>query len=275
MNRRNHITVLRGMIVIALILLLASVAYAQEDTTEVVTFVGKSVERHPDGAVGTVSFHGLLQYGRVNKGAGVSGPHIQKYDFGLNWVVDHRVSLNASFMTIDEDTLRYESTVGLRLFSRHPSRADGVKNPDGPAFGPVLTLGVGIRHPSLAVETSRMLADLGLAVPLSRYLTVSAGYRYFEEIEEVDVAQVLGGVNIYLSRYSADSAYTNPDGPAGQLAVSLAGGGSKNGFFGDLTLLFPINNNLTWKLNIRGERIESPYRRTAFGGVGFSFYPAN
>ena len=248
---------------------------AQEDSAQVAYYTGRSVRYHPDGTVGSVSFHGLMQYGLVNAYPKELEMDFQRYEGELGWVVDDYVNLTARFQTVDQDSLRYELSGGLKIYLTNPSSTERDKNADGPVGSPVISLAAGIRYPDLSISDTRSVGDAAILVPLSQRLTVLAGYRYFEEIEQFDVAQAYGGFNIYLSPYSSDSAYVNPDGPTGKLALKLLGGGSSKGVFGDLMLLFPISDKLTWRLNVRGERTDSPYRRSAIAGAGFSYYPAN
>ncbi|UCE24481.1 MAG: hypothetical protein JSU74_00070 [Candidatus Zixiibacteriota bacterium] len=263
---------------LALIVITLAVAVeskAQDDTTRVAYYTGRSIRYHPDGTVGSVSFHGLMQYGLVNAYPKEFEMDFQRYEGELAWVVDDYVNLTARFQTVDQDSLRYELSGGLKIYLTNPISTQRDKNADGPVGSPVISLAGGIRYPDLSISDTRAVGDAAILVPLSLQFTVLAGYRFFEEIEQFDVVQGYGGFNIYLSPYSSDSAYVNPDGPTGKLALKLLGGGSSKGVFGDLMLLFPISDKLTWRLNVRGERTESPYRRTAIAGAGFSYYPAN
>ncbi len=262
-----------ALLVIAL--LIGEPSVAQEDTTRIAYYVGKAVRRHPDGAVGSATFHGLFQYQLVTKPDGVASVDIQKYHAELGWVADDYVTFTARFLTVDEDSLRYELNGGLKIYSRNPVTGSGKKNADGLVGAPVVTMAAGIRYSDFAVKDTRMVGDISLLLPISERFSLLTGYRYYEKIEETDVAQAYGGINFYLAGYNADSSYANPDGPTGQMAFHLSGGGSSNGIFGDLTLQMPIHDNITWKINIRGERVPNPYRRVAIAGAGFSFYPSN
>lgn len=250
-------------------------AFAQEDTARVVYYTGRSVRAHPDGAVGSVGFQGFFQYALVTKPVNQPVVDIEKYEGGFNWVIADHANLMARFLTIKEDSIRYELSGGARLYFANPLSTGRPANPDGPVGVPVVSLWGGLRYNELSVKEPKYLGDFEVIVPVSRRLSVAAGYRALEVIEEADVQTAYGKVSFYVARYHADSAYTNPDGPVNNVAIHLSGGGSTNGVFGDLTLLFPINNSLTWKLSIRGERVEFPYRRSAILGVGFSIYPSN
>lgn len=248
---------------------------AQDETTPIVYYVGRSVRAHPDGAVGSVAFHGSFQYAFVTKPANQPVVDIEKFQGGFNWVVADQANLMARFLTVKEDSVRYELGAGLRLYLGNPVATSRRANPDGAVGVPAVSVWGGIRYNELSIKEPKTVADFEIMMPLSRRLSLAAGLRVFEAIEEADVQQAYGSISFYQGRYNVDSAYTNPDGPVNNVVFHLSGGGSANGFFGDLTLLFPISNNLTWKLNIRGERVEYPYRRTAMLGAGFSIYPAN
>ncbi|MEW6412697.1 MAG: hypothetical protein AB1483_09525 [Candidatus Zixiibacteriota bacterium] len=260
---------------LSLCLMTANPAMAQIDSTTVHYYVGKAVRAHPDGAVGAASFHGSLQYQFVTKPPNVPVVDIQKFNASLGWVAHPSVNFMGSFRGISEDSSRYGLAFGLRLYTVNPERKDKAHNPDGPVGGPVLTASGGIRYSDLAVEDAKTVGDFTLLVPVSRRLSILAGMRLFEAIEQADVQQAYGGFNFYLSPYNADSAYTNPDGQVGNAAFHLSGGGSENGVFGDLTMFFPISNKLTWHITLRGERVELPYRRVVAIGGGFSLYPSN
>ena len=263
------------MLLAAFWLVPVSTVKAQNDTATVVYFTGTTVRRHPDGPVGSVSFNGFFQYASVTKPPMVPTDDIQRFQGGLNWVADDHVNLMTRFLATREDSTRYELNGGIKVYLGNPVTSDKPTNPDGAVGIPSFSLWGGIRYNDLSIEDPKFVGDFELIVPVSTRLSVLAGYRYFEEISEPDVQQAWGGINFFVDRYYADSAYANPDGPVGNVAIGLTGGGSSEGVFGDLTLSFPISNNVTWKLNIRGERVEFPYRRVAIVGAGVSLYPSN
>ncbi len=268
-------SILTATCAVALSLIFVQSPMAQSDSSTVVYYVGKTVKPHPDGALGSVSFHAGLQYQFVTKPPNTPVVDIQKFSAALGWVAHERVTLMGRFLGTKEDSTRYELDFGLKFYTVRPDRKDKAHNPDGAVGGPVFSVSGGIRYPDLAIEDTKKVGDFGILMPVSRRISVLAGYRYFKEIEIADVQQGYGGINVYLSRYNADSAYTNPDGPVGNAAFHLTGGGSENGVFGDLTMFFPISNSLTWHLTLRGERVEFPYRRVVVIGAGFSLYPSN
>lgn len=264
------------LILSALILLLVpEMPQAQEDTLRVAYYVGKAVRRHPDGAVGSATFHGMGQYQQVTKPDGVRSVDIQKYHAELGWVAGDYVNFMTSFLIVNEDSLRYELNGGVKIYSRNPVTSNRKKNADGVVGAPVISMGAGLRYADFAITDTKFVGDFSILLPASEKFSFLAGYRHYDELEEADVVQGYGGINFYLTGYNSDSAYANPDGPSGMMAFHLKGGASSNGVFGDLTLLLPINDNLTWKIAIRGERVPEPYRRVAILGAGFSFYPSN
>jgi hypothetical protein len=260
---------------VLIFMLVAEMPRAQEDTLRVSYYVGKAVRRHPDGAVGTATFHGMGQYQLVTKPDGVPSTDIQKYRAELGWVAGDYVNFMTSFLIVNEDSLRYEFNGGVKIYTRNPVTSTRKKNADGVIGAPVITMGGGLRYSDFAITDTKFVGDISILLPASERFSALAGYRHYDELEEADVVQGYAGVNFYLAGYNSDSAYANPDGPSGMMAFHLTGGGSSNGMFGDLTLLLPINDNLTWKIAIRGERVPEPYRRVAILGAGFSFYPSN
>ncbi len=133
---------------------------------------------------------------------------------------------------------------------------------------------IGSRFASQGGSKSNTIADGIITVPVSSHLTLSAGYRYYQQIELLDVQKGYGSVSIYPTSYSSDSAYVNPDGPVGNLAMKVSGGGSKNGVFGECQAILPFTGDMTFTLLIRGERVPGPpYRRSAIAGFLLSYYP--
>lgn len=273
----NTAKILRNslIVVLATILLASQTPLAQDESGPIVYYTGKSTRRHPDGAVGSVSFHGSFQYALVTAYPKTLEVDAQRFDGEFQWVADDYVNLMGRFVTYNEDSLRYEMNAGLKVYFVNPLSQGRKMNADGVIGGPSFTLSAGMRYPNLSMDETKLVADFVFMVPASQRLSVFAGYRHYEEILDSDVMQGYGGLNFYVAPYFADSAYANPDGPIGKLAIQLTGGGSSKGAFVDLKLIFPISNNITWKLVVRGERVETPYRRSAILGAGLSFYPSN
>jgi len=112
-----------------------------------------------------------------------------------------------------------------------------------------------------------------LILPFSARLTLSGSYRYLEKIEPFEVSQATLAATYYLSEYPSDSSYVNPDGPIGFPAIQISSGGSANGLFGELAIVFPIKQTLTLRSLLRMERTDDPYQRSLAAGVGLAFYP--
>ncbi len=229
---------------------------------------------HPDGILGKPSFHAQISYASVTGTRKRPVGDIQRFTFGLDLVATSRLTLLSSIRATVQDSTKYEVAGGVRLYPVDPLTESRRKNPDGPIGGFSLTGLVGNRFVSNGGSSSKVVADGILAVPVSTHLTLSAGYRYYQEIELLDVQKGYGSVSIYPRNYSADSAYVNPDGPVGNLALRVSGGGSKNGIFGECQAILPFSGDMTFTMMIRGERVPGPpYRRSAIAGFFLSYYP--
>ena len=229
---------------------------------------------HPDGILGKPSFNAQFTYASVTGDLKRPVGDIQRLTFGLDLVAASRLTLLSSVRVVVQDSTRYEVNGGIRLYVVNPLAERRTKNPDGPVGGVSLTVVAGARFSSSGNTTSKMVADGILTVPVSTWVTISGGYRYYEEIERFDVQKGFGSISVYPTGYSRDSAYVNPDGSVGNLAFKLSGGGSVNGIFGEIQLLMPFSGNMTVATIIRGERVPGPpYRRSAIAGFRLSYYP--
>jgi len=174
-----------------------------------------------------------------------------------------------------QDSTVYEISGGFKFYLKNPLSPLNTVNPDGPIGGTVISTLIGARYTDHSDDTTRLIVDFDLTVPLSKRLTLGAGYRYYEKIQPRDVKQVYGNINIYFADYIAGAFYENPDGPAGNPVVKLTGGGSEKGVFGESAILFPIKPTTTLKLVFRFERADDPSRRSLVAGAGFAYYLGN
>ncbi|NOY89077.1 MAG: hypothetical protein GXO93_06785 [FCB group bacterium] len=251
-----------------------TIAQAKGDANEPDTYLPLS-RWHPDGSVGNLSFHTMLQYASVEKDKGVPVTDIQKYDFSLNWVVVPKITFLTNYSIIKEDSFRYDISAGLKYYLSNPLDKNHRRNPDGSIGGLSVSLLGGLRYTNSATKVSKFVGDFMVTLPVSYSMTFQGGYRYFEQIEATDVQQGYLSLFFYFSPYKPDSAFVNPDGPVGNLALKITGGGSSNGAFGQLIFIFPLNNNLSLKTSFRGEKMDSPYKQSLLGGLGFSYYFSN
>ncbi|MCK4574273.1 MAG: hypothetical protein KAU36_07865 [candidate division Zixibacteria bacterium] len=230
---------------------------------------------HPDGFLGQVAFDGSFNYASISTDPTRSTDDIQRYHFGLNVVAASRLVLMTSFTAVKQDTAFYEFEGGFRFYTKDPANRAIGHNPDGPIGGPVLTVMAGTRYSGSSEPKNTAIADFCLSLPISRQLTIWGGYRYYETLTETDVDQGFGCISYYTRPYVKDSAYANPDGPVGNLALKLSGGGSSEGVFGQLALIFPISGTMSLVAVGRGERVEFPYQRSITAGAAFRIYPSN
>lgn len=265
----------KSLFVITLSIVILSLVMFSQASDNSLEYYGQPNRWHPDGSVGNLSFHTMLQYASVDKDKGVPVTDIQKYDFSLNWVVVPKITFLTNYNIIKEDSFRYDISAGLKYYLNNPLSKNHRQNPDGSIGGLSVSLLGGLRYTSSATDVSKFVGDVIVTLPVSLTMSFQGGYRYFEQIEEADVQQGYLSLFFYFSPYKPDSAFVNPDGLVGNLALQVTGGGSSNGVFGQLMFIFPLNNNLSLKTSFRGERVDSPYKQSFFGGLGFSYYFSN
>ncbi len=227
---------------------------------------------HPDGVVGQISLHGQAHYASVSKDPGFRALDAQTYRLGLHTVVSSRITLETEYEALKLDSVRHSLSGGFKYYLKNPLQKNTFCNPDGQIGGVVLNLAVGARFSDSPGSATRMVGDFNVTLPVSARLSLAAGYRYYEAIEVNDVVQGYGRLAIFFSDYPPDSAYVNPDGPVGYPVLSLSGGGSSNGFFGEIALKFPLDGKISLKSVFSAERVASPYQLSLSAGVGVSVY---
>lgn len=235
--------------------------------------VNRQGRQHPDGTVGQVSLHGYADYASVSTKPGHFAPDAQIYALGLDLVAGARIALQTEYELFKQDSVRHCLRGGIKFYLKDPLQEGAPRNPDGQIGGVVLSLGVGGRFSDSPSGATKRLVDISTALPVSMRLSLAAGYRYYEEIEINDAMQAYGGVTVYFSEYSADSAYVNPDGSIGHPILNLSGGGSPKGVFSRISIIFPIQREVSLTATLAVERIKSPYRLALTAGVGLSVYP--
>jgi hypothetical protein len=170
-----------------------------------------------------------------------------------------------------QDSVRYSFGLRSRLYLFKPaSQFD--PNPDGPIGQPIIDLEIGIRTSSDPNQKPKAISALQFPFPLSDRITLQASYRYYQSIQIQDVESFSAGLTYYTGPAVADSFLVNPDGAIGYPIFSLKGGGSKFGFFSELTVGSPLNWRMSFYFRARAELLESPYSHNLIAGFGLTWF---
>lgn len=229
---------------------------------------------HPDGAVGVFNARMWGQYASVT--GDINTPlYNDKQQIGIDirLPVHRQASLITGYFLEPGDTVFHNISFGVRIYTGDPTMPRGRVNPDGPVGLPVVDLGIGGRIPDQDPDSLYWNTSLAVRFPTTTHFTIGAGWHYLEQEDIRQADEFYGLLAYYPGIYQPGQEYHNPDGPVGQPAFLLMGGGSENGVFGHLDIVFPMQKNYTLGLYIRGERIPIPYTRSAILGGWVHFYP--
>ncbi len=234
----------------------------------------------PDGAIGKP---GLQVWGYRTDitldGTDARGEDGAEFSSGkarILFPLSRKVSFFASYQAENKLNILHQARIGLRLRVFQPEDIDGALgdiNPDGSIGRPFFALSGGFRIYETEPDTRFGIAALELVYPWKKHLTISAGAEINTDTSITIVDQFFGSLHIYTASYLTNEPYANPDGPVGFLNFRLSGGGSSEGFFGQLDILFPLNDQVTIGGFVRGERVAFPYERNGSLGVRFQAYP--
>lgn len=258
---------------IAVLYAFCSVLVPRSGVCQVPGPVDRQWRHHPDGLVGQISLHGYACYASVSKKPTYSALDAQTYVLGLNLVASPQITLETRWEAFKQDSVRHTLWGGLKHYLKYPMKESLRCNPDGRIGGIVLGLMAGARFSDSPAGATNAMGDISITVPVSTRLSLAAGYRYYEKIEVNDVVQGFSRLTLYFSEYPPDSVYVSPDGPVGYLVMSLSGGGSAKGVFGQISFIFPLDRKMSLKAVFTAERIKSPYQLSLAVGVGVSIYP--
>jgi hypothetical protein len=198
---------------------------------------------------------------RYSAGSGIRIPVVEQFTFEC-------------FYSLEKgDSLYHNYSLTAGLYMADPTRLGGNCNPDGRAGIPILFTGFGGRVPDPVPDRHRYWFSLGLLIPVSGNLTLGSNWIYYEEKESLVVDDYSGVINFYLKSYPEGGEYSTPDGVEGWPSFSLQGGGSGEGYFGQLKIAVPLKKELSVTVLFRGEKTKSPDVKTAILQAGFSFYP--
>jgi hypothetical protein len=237
-------------------------------------------EHSPDGAIGKPGLH-ISGYRTDITFDGTDpiardGAEFSSGSAGILFPISRKISLFASYRAENRLNILHQARVGarLRIFqSDNAASSPGNINPDGPLGEPYFSISGGFRTYENESDTRFGVAALEIVYPWKRHLTVSVGGELNTDTSVTIVDKFFGSLHIYTTSYLVNEPYANPDGPVGFLNFRISGGGSGEGFFGQLDILFPLNDQVTIGGFVRGERVAFPYERNAALGVRFQVYP--
>ncbi|PKK83603.1 MAG: hypothetical protein CVT49_07555 [candidate division Zixibacteria bacterium HGW-Zixibacteria-1] len=230
---------------------------------------------HPDGRVGRPGGWLSAGYASIFVERGIPGFDKTRFSGGLIFPVIKNLTIESSYMLESEDTLYHIYTVGFRGYSGNPIKPNSGINPDGRIGIPFIQVTLIGKMPDVSPEKHRYRVEMAALMPISGRFTLGGGWNYYEKDHPRIVDEFIGKLNYFPKSYVAGSEYESPDGVEGYPSFFLSGGGSQYGFFGQLDIAVPVRPNLTLTLLIRGERVASPYVRTAILSGRISFYPGN
>lgn len=219
--------------------------------------------RHPDGALGRPSVSVAARYSTIYSDLWTGGLDHQAYRFGLDLVLTNRLTLHSLYALEDTDGRRHELLGGFSYFFSDPLAVTGPVNADGPVGGPVVSLRGGARFFGDPDSAAGAQADARLTLPISRRLSLGTGYRWREVESSDDAISFYGVASAYFAEYPSDSAWANPDGPAGFPALRFLAGANGGNFGAEVQLLAPLQADLTLAAALRTERLHDP-DRTAY-----------
>jgi len=183
-----------------------------------------------------------------------------------------RLTALGDYSATRQDSVVYNATGGLRVYLGNP-RSDRPVNPDGPTGLPVLTFRFGARFGSRDGIKTRTTGSFDLVWPVSSRLSLGSGYSYMQERVRLDLEEWRCSATYYSASYRPDSAYTNPDAPVGSIAITLSGGGSGNGLFGQAGLLVALNRGSSVFFTTRVDSYDTGRLKGYSLGAAISLYP--
>ncbi len=252
--------------------------------------VSADVTLSPDGAIGKP---GLQIWGYrtditldATDARGVDGAEFSSGQARIMLPLSQRVTVFAEYRAENRLNILHQSRVGIRFRASQPQEAESdletntlttntlaAINPDGPLGHPYFTLSGGFGLYESQTDARFGIVAFEVTYPWTTHFTLSAGAEFNADTSLTIVNKFFGSLSLYTSRYLASEPYANPDGPVGYLNFRISGGGSGEGVFGQLDILFPMNDQMTIGAFVRGERVAFPYERSAVLGARFQLYP--
>ncbi len=207
---------------------------------------------------------------------GTDGPEYSSAQGRILLPVSEKVSFFGEYRAENRLNILHQARLGVRLRIFQPSgllkSAENI-NPDGPLGYPYFSISAGVRLYESETDARFGVVAFKVAYPWTHNVTIGAGAELNTDTSQTIVDQFFGSLSLYTARFLPDEPYANPDGPVGYLSFRISGGGSGDGVFGQLDVLFPLNDQMTIGGFVRGERVAFPYERNATLGARFQLYP--
>ncbi len=251
-------------------ILISAAGYAQDSAIQ-----QNRIVRHPDGIIGRPNGQIFGSYSSVSaeRASDLVDRKTLGIDIGLPASKDlyffcgyYGEYVGAFFHNIE---------IGGRFYPRNPLDSLKECNPDGTLFAPVISLSFLHTLKDENNRINRQRYNLDLLLPISPLLTPGVGISLYHRKPAYDAEEFSLSLNLYTSKYETGQNYSNPDGPEGAPAFSLKAGGSGDGYFGQVGLIFPIESSLTLLINLRREKVSSPRIVSNIAAFRLKFYPGN
>lgn len=236
---------------------------------------GNPGRQHPDGVTGRFNGWLSVSYADIFAEQGVAAADKNGFGIGMGCPLAGNVSIEAGYMLKNNDSTFHDYSLSARVYLKNPLKQPDLSNPDGAVWGPIVYARYSAKIPDGEPGGHRYRTCLAVLMPISRKLTLGAGWQYYQKENPRQVDEFFGLLNFFPKAYSPGHEFENPDGVEGSPSFSLRGGGSSRGFFGELGIFVPLDSRLTLALSVQGERVNSPDIRTAILGVKIYFYPGN
>lgn len=228
---------------------------------------------HPDGVVGR--FGGWIggSYASPLGKTQIPVADRSRLGLGIKFPVARQVTCAAGYSLTERDSAFHEYSLALKVYLRDPLKSHDMVNPDGRIGTPVVSVLFEGILPDRKPGDHRYKVCLQSLMPVSRNLTVGGGWRYYEDGDPFQVDEYFAEVRLFLKGYLAGEEYLNPDGIEGTPSFAVTGGGSGNGFHGEMDVIVPLSARASIGFFVRGERVASPYFRIAELGGRICVYP--
>jgi len=234
-----------------------------------------SVVFHPDGNLGRPGGQISARYTSVTAERGAAVSDITQIKAGLIFPFAKTVTLTGSYSLEHDDSLFHDFSILAKKYTADPTKAPINCNPDGKIGAPIISVGGSIRIADADPGQPIYQLSLSALMPVSANLTLGAGGKYYSESKPEHTDDFFGDINFYPSRYAGGREYENPDGVEGIPSFGLRGGGSKEGFFGQLAIIVPLQQTLSIGVVMRGEKLDFQTTTKATLGARINIYPGN
>lgn len=261
-------------LIVSWVLLLVSSVFCQSENTQKKTVYSYQniYKNHPDGVVGKISFGFGSSYLTVKDQYGQSIFDAQHYQAGIGWVIADNFYERQSFTIIKKIQTSYNLSFGFSYYLSNPVNTTAHINPDGKTGSPILLFDAFLLLDNFKETKSLTNLRAKILFPFSPAFSIFGGYTAYEKISSNDVEKIFGGLHIFLSSYSPHNKYANPDAPVSGMAISLSGGSSEFGGFGQIDLAVPSSESVTVNIALRTDFLDNPNNKIYTGSFQIRYY---